>query len=293
MSMSTRLQMPSPLVSTKWLAENLGSADLRVLDCSVVMRPTDDGGYTFVGGRDEWQAGHIPTSVFVDVLLELADRDKPLPMMMPAFEQFAATMGRKGISNESRVVLYDRSNHAWAARVWWMLRAIGFDHAAVLDGGWSKWKAEGRAVSDCDDAFAAATLEAAPRPELFASKHDVLAAIESGDVALVNALSPEEHRGEKGRFARRGRIACSVNVYCQELIDADSHTYLDVDSLRDKFARAGVRAGSRAITYCGAGIAASSDALALSILGFDDVAVYDASLAEWANDERLPMESDV
>ena len=118
---------PSPLVSTDWLHANLGRPDLRVLDCSVVMRIAADGGYSFVAGRDEYAEGHVPGSVFADVLGELAAKDTALPMMMPAPEAFAATMEGYGVGAGTAVVLYDRSNHAWAARVWWMLRACSFE----------------------------------------------------------------------------------------------------------------------------------------------------------------------
>ena len=111
-----------PLISTDWLQGNLNQADLRIIDCSVVMRSTDDGGYTFAGGEDEWRAGHIPGSAFVDVLQDLADEDSSLPMTLPAPQRFATTMERLGVGDGTRTVLYDRSNHAWAARVWWMLR---------------------------------------------------------------------------------------------------------------------------------------------------------------------------
>jgi thiosulfate/3-mercaptopyruvate sulfurtransferase len=283
----------SPLVSTEWLEARLDEPSLRVLDCSVVMRTAGDGTYSFVGGRDEYAEGHVPGSVFVDVLGELAAKDTPLPMMMPSPAALAAVMGSNGVGPGTHVVLYDRSNHAWAARVWWMLRACSFEAAAVLDGGWQKWQAEGRPISTQQDRYPVATFEARFRPELFASRERVLAAIARTDVALVNALSPEEHRGTKPvRFPRKGRIAGSTNVYCQSLIDPDTKAYLPRERLRELFAAAGVDDSRAAITYCGAGIAASSDALALTLLGVPNVAVYDGSLAEWTADPTLPMETD-
>ena len=285
-------RLPTPLVTSRWLADNLGAADLRIIDCSVVMRTSDDGGYTFVGGLDEWRAGHVPGSVFVDALVELAAKDQPYPMMMPDPESFAATMSRLGVSDDSRVILYDRSNHAWAARVWWMLRYCGFDGAAVLDGGWRKWIAEGRPVSAEPIEPPAGRLTVRLRPRLFATKQDVAEAMRTPGTCLINALSPEEHSGTTSRFARAGRIPGSANVYCQTLVDPETHTYLPVDLIRDRFERCGALSAERAITYCGAGIAASSDALALTLLGHADVAVYDGSLSEWTSDPDLPMETD-
>lgn len=282
----------SPLVSTDWLEARLAAPSLRILDCSVVMRTADDGTYAFVGGREEWAEGHIPGSVFVDVLGKLAAKDDPRPMMMPPADAFADAMAEHGVGDGAHVVLYDRSNHAWAARVWWMLRAIGFDAAAVLDGGWQKWSAEGRPVSTETTVPPRAQLTVQARPSLFANRQRVLDALEDSNVTLVNALSPEEHRGEaKTRFPRSGRIAGSRNVYCQSLIDPETKAYRPVAELRALFEQAGAPPRDRAITYCGAGIAASSDALALTLLGIENVAVYDGSLAEWTADPSLPMET--
>lgn len=282
----------SPLVATDWLETRLDEPSLRILDCSVVMRTADDGTYAFVGGREEWIEGHIPGSAFVDVLGDLAAKDSPLPMMMPPATELAATLAQRGVGDGTHVVLYDRSNHAWAARVWWMLRAIGFDTAAVLDGGWQKWTAEGRPISTRAPAYPVAQLSVRPRPDLFASKQRVLDSLENAGVTVVNALSPEEHRGTaKTRFPRSGRIAGSRNVYCQSLIDPETKAYLPEPKLRAVFEQADALRTDRAITYCGAGIAASSDALVLTLLGVENVAVYDGSLSEWTADPALPMET--
>jgi len=281
-----------PLVTTDWLQDNLAQSDLRIIDCSVVMRPTDDGGYTFVGGGDEWRAGHIPGSAFIDVLQELSDDTSPLPMMLPTPERFATVMERLGVGDGSRTVLYDRSNHAWAARVWWMLRVHGYESAAVLDGGWNKWLAEGRSVSSEVPNHKPCRFSVQLRSERVATREDVQNAMSDSASILINALSPEEHSGESTRFARPGRIAGSVNVYCQSLVDADDFSYHSTDQLRQIFSAAGAEPDQPVITYCGAGIAASSNALALHLLGYQDVAVYDGSLSEWAADPELPMETD-
>jgi thiosulfate/3-mercaptopyruvate sulfurtransferase len=212
--------------------------------------------------------------------------------MMPTPEAFAATMAGHGVGAGTQVVLYDRSNHAWAARAWWLLRACSFDAAAVLDGGWQKWQAELRPVSTVPGRYPRGDFEARFRPALIATKERVLDSLRRPDVAIVNALSADEHRGLAPTHRRRaGRIAGSTNVYCQALIDPDTKAYRPKDDLRKLFADAGVGAQSTAITYCGAGIAASSDALALTLLGVPSVAVYDGSLAEWTADPTLPMET--
>ncbi len=284
--------LPSQLVTTDWLAAHLGEPRLRVLDCSVVMRTAPDGSYSFASGHAEWEGAHIPGSAFVDVMAELAAKDSPLPLMMPPMDEFTAIMAGYGVGEGTDVVLYDRSNHAWAARVWWMLRAAGFDAAAVLDGGWQKWSAEGRPTSTETAVFPRGDFVSRPRPELIATKEQVLAAIDAPATRVVNALSPEAHRGTAPtRYPRAGRIAGSRNVYCETLVDPETKAYLPAAELRRRFSEAGALDRERVITYCGAGIAASSDAFALTLLGVEQVAVYDGSLSEWTADPSLPMET--
>jgi thiosulfate/3-mercaptopyruvate sulfurtransferase len=281
------------LVDTEWLARHLDDPDVRVLECTVYLHPADaPGGYRVESGRARWAAGHIPGAGFVDLGEELSDRDSALRFMMPPAAQFAGAMGRHGVGDGVRVVLYDRFVNMWAARIWWMLRAFGFDAAAVLDGGWKKWTLEGRPVATDDGARPPRRFVARPRPELIADRAGVLAALGDGRACVLNALTEEQHRGTGGvHYGRPGRIAGSANVPARELVDPATHAYLPADVLRGRFAAAGALDAGRIITYCGGGIAASSAAFALALLGRADVAVYDASLSEWAADPSLPMET--
>lgn len=282
---------PEYLVQTDWLAEHLDDPSLRVLECTTILHPLPDGGYRAESGRATWAAGHIPRSGFADLTGELSDSTSSLRFMMPPAEQFAAVMGKLGVGEGTRVVLYDRAVNMWAARVWWMLRAIGFDNAAVLNGGWRKWTLEGRPVSTEPCSYPPAKLVARPRPQVFADKSAVLAGVGDTATCILNALTEEQHRGSGGvHYGRPGRIAGSANVAARSLVDS-THAYLPLDELRKRFADAGVLASGRVITYCGGGIAASSDAFVLAMLGHDNVAVYDASLSEWARDPSLPMET--
>ncbi len=282
--------MQTPLVDTDWLAAHLGAADLRIFDCSMVRQDNADGSYAFVNGHAAWQAGHIAGSVHVDVGSALSDRTAAFPLTMPPIDELAARFGALGIGDDSRVVLYDSANHGWAARVWWLLRVCGFDNAAVLNGGWKKWCVEQRTISTAATVYAPATLTARPRPALMVGKDEVLAALGRNDTRLILALSPAVWSGKLQLFRRAGRIPGSVNVHCDALLDPVTNTYLPTAQLRQLFAAAGTLDGSKAITYCGGGIAACSDALALALLGVSDVAVYDGSLSEWTADPALPME---
>jgi thiosulfate/3-mercaptopyruvate sulfurtransferase len=283
---------PQLLVETDWLAAHLDDPELRVLECTTILHPRPEGGFRAESGRATWAAGHIPRSGFADLTGDLCDRTSKLLYMMPPAEQMAAVMGRLGVGEGTRVVLYDRAVNMWAARVWWMLRAVGFDAAAVLNGGWRKWTAEGRPTSTEPCAYPAARFVARPRPDLFVGKEAVLAGLGHRATCVVNALSEAQHRGVGGvAYGRPGRIAGSANVPAQSLVDPATHAYLPAAVLRERFAAAGVLDAGRVITYCGGGIAASSDAFVLTLLGHDAVSVYDASLSEWAADPSLPMET--
>jgi thiosulfate/3-mercaptopyruvate sulfurtransferase len=285
---------PQHLVETDWLAGHLDDPGLRVLECTVYLHPDDvPGGFRVESGRAKWAEGHIPGAGFADLQEELSDRTSTLRFMMPPAAQLAEVMGRLGVGDGVRVVLYDRAVNMWAARVWWMLRAFGFDDAAVLNGGFRKWTLEGRPVAADAGTRPARTFTPRPCPALIADKAGVLAALGESSACVLNALTEEQHRGTGGvAYARPGRIAGSGNVPARDLVDPKTHAYLDADTLRAKFKASGALDAKRVVTYCGAGIAASSDAFVLALLGRDDVAVYDASLSEWAADPALPMERD-
>ena len=282
---------PEYLIETGALAEQLDDPTLRILECTTILHPLPDGGYRAESGRTTWESGHIPGSGFADLTGELSDQRSALRFMMPPPAPLAAAMGALGVGDGTRVVLYDRAVNMWAARVWWMLRAIGFDAAAVLNGGWRKWTIEGRAVSTDPCAYPQENLIPRPRPELFADKSVVRAGLGDRATCVLNALSEEQHRGTGGvHYGRPGRIAGSANVPARTLVDS-RHAYLPLSELRKVFADSGALSSGRVITYCGGGIAASSDAFVLAMLGHDHVAVYDASLSEWAADPSLPMET--
>ena len=276
---------PQYLVSTDWLSQHLTDPGVRVIECTVYLIPADvPGGFMVESGRAKWAQGHIPGAGYIDLQAELSDRASNLRFMMPPVEQFAEAMSRHGVGDAVRVVLYDRFVNMWAARVWWMLRAFGFDAAAVLNGGWKKWTGEGRPVAADAGARLPHTFVAKWRPELIADKRAVLAGVGDRATCLLNALTPEQHAGTGGVvYGRPGRIKGSANVAARDLVDPRTNAYLPAETLREKFKASGALDAGRVITYCGGGIAASSDAFVLTLLGKDDVALYDAS---------LPMERD-
>jgi len=283
---------PGFLAETDWLAAHLDDPDLVVLDCTTHLIPDPKITYTVQPGREDFEKGHIPGAQFVDLQADLSATHPKLRFMMSGPAAFAAAMGQFGIDNKTRVILYSTTTPQWASRVWWIMRTYGHDLAAVLNGGFQKWAREGRPVE---------TGPAPPRPRakfivhedrhLMESKEAVLGAVGDNTSCTINALSPEQHAGSGGNtYGRPGRIAKSVNVPAASLLDPQTGTFLPPTALRAKFDAVGAFEKKRVITYCGGGIAASADALALVMLGHPDVRLYDASMSEWANDPLLPME---
>lgn len=274
------------LVSAAWLKAHIADPDVVVLDCSVMIEADDAGGFRIVNGRANFDAGHIPGAGFADLMGDLSDADSSLRFAVPAPEVFAAAMGALGVGDNSRVVLYDASGSAWAARVWWMLRWVGFDNAALLDGGLNAWQQSGETLSTAPPSRESATLSVRLRPELIVDRDEVMAAIDDEAVSLIDSLSEPQYRGDIQMYARPGHIRGATNVPSSSALDDNGH-FRSREQLASLFE--GER-GGRTITYCGGGIAASSNAFVMTRLGFSDVAVYTASLQEWAADPENPME---
>jgi thiosulfate/3-mercaptopyruvate sulfurtransferase len=277
------------LVSVGWLAANLDDPALRLFDATVHLRPSPSGPYRIESGRADYEAAHIPGAAFLDLAGDLSDPGSPLPFTAPPPEALARALGAAGIGPGARVVVYSGTTPMWATRIWWMLRAVGFDDAAVLDGGLAAWRARGLAVESGARRYPAARLTAQPRPDLWADKAQVMAAIGDGAVCTINALSAAVHSGEAPtNYGRKGHIAGSRNVPYASLLDQDG-TYLDDQGLRARFEAVGAFERSRVICYCGGGISATMAALALIRLGHPRVAVYDGSMSEWSRDPSAPM----
>ena len=295
-NMSESINNQRYLVDTAWLQEHLKDADLRILDCTVYLpnyfEESAQEKVEIVPGLQDYQRSHIPGSVYVDLVGDLTDKNNQRLMFpMPSAAQFAAVMSRLGVGDGTRVILYDRMVNIWAARVWWMLRAFGFESAAILDGGWAKWIAEGRPTSSAPAAYPPGRFVARYQPERIATKEEVKAGIGHDSICLVSALDPEEFSGRGPvRYGRPGHIPSSVNISFLGVLNSETNAYLPLEDIRAQFASAGVFEKDRIITYCGGGIAASSDAFLLTLLGAENVAVYDGSMTEWAADPNLPLE---
>ncbi len=281
---------PEFIVEAGWLADHIDDPNIRVLDCTThLMPPTQGGAYDVVCGRADFEKSHIPGAGFADIDNALSDKSDRLHFMMPSPEYFADAIGKLGVGDDTKVVLYSTANHWWATRLWWMPRVFGHDNAAVLNGGFQKWSRERRAVEQGPERISRhASFTPKMRNGHVANKVDVLAAIGAGGVCTLNALRPDQHAGTGGSvYGRVGHIKGSINVAAVNVVDANNE-FKSADVLREQFSEA--LAKPRVITYCGGGIAASSATMLLTMLGHKNVQLYDASLSEWAPDATLPME---
>ncbi|MCP4166948.1 MAG: sulfurtransferase [Chloroflexi bacterium] len=277
------LIIPSPLINAAWLHDHVAHPDLRILDCTMRIL-AEEHGKRIESGRDQWELGHIPGSTFADLDHELSEPNTSMRFSWPSAARFAAGMAAHGVGEGACVILYDSDMNVWAARLWWMLRAFGFDNAAVLNGGWRAWQNEQYPISTTVTVPAPASFISRPRPHLVAHKADVIAAQDS-PACQINALSAENYAA--------ARIPGSIHISARTLVDPDTHVFLPRSVLRRWFENAGALPDNQVITYCGAGIVASSDALILTLLGYDDVSMYDGSLEEWLADPTLSVEADV
>ncbi len=280
------------LVDGAWLESRLDDASLRIYDCTTFLRPPrpGDGPYHPVAGRAEYDEAHIPGAGFLDVPGELSDPTSPLHFTMPDEAQLVAAFSRRGIGPGHRVVLYSAGHIMWATRVWWMLRTLGFDDAAVLDGGWDKWIAERRPVSTEACAYPPASFAVGERRCLFVGRDEVGASLGQSGACLINALHPDYHRGDgESRYGRPGRIPGSVNVPALQLL-RETHDFVSLEEAERHFDAVGADRADRIVTYCGGGISATVDNFMLYRLGYDNVVTYDGSMGEWAADPDLPIE---
>ena len=275
--MTTDSDGPRTLVSTGWLAAHLNDPDLRVIDATWFLEPGRDA-------RAEYDAAHIPGARFFD-LDEIADKRSGLPHMAPQPEMFVSRMRAMGIGDGHQVVVYDNSPVRSAARVWWTFKLMGKADVAVLDGGFAKWQAEGRAIEDMAPILRDRHITVQRQAALVRDVTQVAAASKLESHQIIDARGEARFRGEAAEpraGLRSGHIPGARNLPFGRLYHDDG-TMKSPDALRAEFRAAGVDLTQPAITTCGSGVTAAILFLALERIGHRDHSLYDGSWAEWGS----------
>ena len=292
------MKLPSSLVTSKWLEQHLSEEKLRVLDVTAKFAADEKGNFEMSCGREDYEKAHIPGAQFADLLAELSEPNAPLLCTFPSAEQFSAAMEKLGIGDDCAIIVYCNGIAAFATRVWFLLRAFGFNNVAVLDGGLDKWLSENRPVNSGIEPVKSASTSFTARlnRELLASKEDILAEINKGNdsCVLLDSLPKDYFHGKIGDvfgYGRPGHIAGAINLSYEETANPETGEYRPAEDFRKVAEKVVPDPNDKIITYCGAGIGATQNMFALHLIGYNNVSLYDGSLQEWAADESLPMET--
>ena len=276
--------LPSPLVSAGWLRDHARDPDVRALDAR-----------WYRGGKsaaDEYARGHVPGAAFVDL-----DRDLSSPKgqgpgrhPLPSARAFAAVLARLGVSATTRVIAYDDAGGSIAARVWWLFRHFGLPQAAVLDGGLGAWTADGGDLSRDVPAFVpAAPMRLVPRADDVVDKRAVDRLRAAADAVVLDARAAERFEGRSEPIdARPGHIPGARSLpWAGNLVSAGG-AFRAPAALAARFEEAGASATRAIVCYCGSGVTACHDLLALALTGREDALLYEGSWSDWAADDTLP-----
>ncbi|MCR9282184.1 MAG: 3-mercaptopyruvate sulfurtransferase [Rhodobacteraceae bacterium] len=266
-----------PLVSTQWLDDHLSSPDLIVINAW--MPPV-----THPDAPPVYPNAHIPGAVFFDVN-EVCDKASDLPHMLPAPHVFSSTMRKMGIGDGQTLVVYDDFGFYSAPRVWWTLRSMGAERVYVLDGGFPKWRAEGRAFDDDTPRRVQSHFSSRLNHGAVADLDQIRFTIANGSRQILDARSAERFAGEAPEpraGLKSGHMPTALNLPFTQLI-AEDGTFLQKEDLAKAFQDAGVDLDKPVTTSCGSGVTAAILTLGLTVLGARDLSLYDGSWAEWGS----------
>jgi thiosulfate/3-mercaptopyruvate sulfurtransferase len=280
----TGFARPELLASTEWLADELGRPEVRVVD--VRWRPDGTGNAVF-------DAGHIPGATYLDWRSELNESpsdDTSHGLRLAPPDSVVAFMSRAGVGDATTLVLYDDTLGLYAARAWWSLRVYGFESARILDGGLPAWTGESRPLSSGALPHPEGSFTPRLNPRLRLTTTDVRSLLGSPDAQIIDGRATPEFRGHEGNARRLGHIPGAINLPVGAMHEAGSQRLLPAEAIRAQVTRAAVARGRRLVCYDGSGVGAAKLAFVLTLMGYDDVAVYDGGWSEWGDRLDLPVE---
>ncbi|HET7578368.1 MAG TPA: sulfurtransferase [Bacillales bacterium] len=274
--------MKDQLVSAEWLSNHLKDENLVVADCRFALNDAE-------AGHKQYEQGHIPGAVYFDLEKDLSGPKgehggrHPLPDL----EEFTEKLGKAGIDETKEVVVYDDQNGSFAARLWWMLRYLGHDKVAVLNVSFSKWADEGYPISTEKPNPAERTFTPHLRPEMAVDIEKVKTDKGREDVVLIDSRAPERYRGDKEPMdSKAGHIPGAENYFWKGNV-ADGGKWKSADELKKRFQSI---KGREPIVYCGSGVTANANVLALKSIG-KEAKLYIGSWSDWSSYEDNPVET--
>jgi len=277
--------LPGPLVNVDWLAGRLKEESIRILDCTWHHPSTN------LDGRNQYRGRHLPGAVHFDID-HIADPRSDLPHMIPSAADFSKKLGLLGVGDGDLVIVYDRRfGGSAAARAWWMFRVFGYDNVAMLDGGFTRWIAEKQPTEMSPVRPSPRSFSAGYRTELVRGLAQMKSNLSTGAEQVVDARGPGKFDGTQADvfpFKRLGHIPNAVNVPWADLVHPELGTFLDPAALKKRFEDAKIDLDRPIVATCASGTVSCMTALALHLLGREDVAVYDGSWAEWERLEDVP-----
>jgi thiosulfate/3-mercaptopyruvate sulfurtransferase len=281
--MSTIAKDKSPLASAAWLKKHLHDSGLRLVDLRWYLQGKS--------GREEYEKGHIPGAVFVDLERDLTAPYGPGRHPVPSPEQFSEAMQAAGISDDSRVLVYDDSGGSIAARLWFLLELYGHvGQARVLDGGLQAWIAAGGELSAASPPVERGSFGVKPMRRSLLDKHQVERLRNRRNAVLLDARAPERYRGDSEPVdSRPGHIPGAKNAPWPG--NLEDGAFKRPAALRKQYRALGVNEKSEVIAYCGSGVTACHDLLALQLAGVPSrrVHLYEGSWSDWSRDPFRPI----
>jgi thiosulfate/3-mercaptopyruvate sulfurtransferase len=286
MAMAEKKEYPRNdlLVEPEWVEEHLHDSHVRLIDCRL---------------EDAYRQGHIPQAVRIPVPSEPADpsplwlKDPVDPKHVMDAGHFADLMGRAGVNNDSTVVCYsDKVNYA--TRLWWALTYYGHEKARVLNGGWERWRAEGRAVSTNEERPEPSQFKPAIQPKRIILFEELKWRFAEPHVKLLNLLPHGLWTGAENPFGNRhpGHIPGAANIDSDHFLDQDGN-FKSATELEALLSDAGISSTDEVVAHCQAGVRTTVGFFVLSMLGSDSVRAYDGAMAEWGNRDDVPVETGV